>query len=85
MKRCSRCKETKSLAEFNKNRAARDGYTNECRSCTKFRYQANAEKVKARSAAYRAADPERARQQAAKWRAANKLKKRAASKKVVFE
>lgn len=36
MKKCSTCKETKSLAEFNKNISAKDGLHNQCRSCSRI-------------------------------------------------
>ena len=34
-KRCSSCGEEKPITEFNRNRAMRDGYQNQCRSCNK--------------------------------------------------
>lgn len=33
MKKCSRCKETKDFAEFNRNASRPDGYQYECRPC----------------------------------------------------
>jgi 5-methylcytosine-specific restriction endonuclease McrA len=41
MKRCCRCKETKSFAEFKRNKSAPDGYCRECKACCKVRYIAN--------------------------------------------
>lgn len=35
MKRCSTCKEHKSLTEFNRNRTRSDGYSSTCRDCMK--------------------------------------------------
>ncbi len=35
MKVCNRCKESKSLDEFYKNRASKDGKTNMCKICDK--------------------------------------------------
>lgn len=47
MKKCSRCKETKDFAEFNKNKAQSDGYQKECRPCHKARAQEYAEIARA--------------------------------------
>jgi 5-methylcytosine-specific restriction endonuclease McrA len=49
MKTCSTCENSKELAEFNKNKAQKDGYNNECRFCQKIR-----------SADYRARNPRKA-------------------------
>lgn len=32
-KRCSTCKNNKPISEFNKNRAQKDGYHNQCKIC----------------------------------------------------
>lgn len=37
MKTCSTCKKSKIVDEFNKNKAQKDGYNNECRLCQKIR------------------------------------------------
>ncbi len=34
MKKCSICKEEKEIAEFNKNKAKKDGYNTVCRECS---------------------------------------------------
>jgi hypothetical protein len=36
-KRCSRCKKTKPLSGFSKNRTTKDGYQTECTACQKSR------------------------------------------------
>lgn len=33
MKRCSRCRETKEVSAFSKNKAQKDGYQNNCKAC----------------------------------------------------
>lgn len=38
-KRCSHCKKTKPLSEFNKNRHCGDGFHSECKTCKNLRYQ----------------------------------------------
>lgn len=38
MKSCSCCKLEKSLDQFNKNKSQKDGYSNQCRDCTKSGY-----------------------------------------------
>ena len=49
MKKCSECKESKSLSLFNKNKAKSDGHANVCRRCMKVlrknHYLQNKEKV----------------------------------------
>ena len=36
MRRCSKCKETKSINQFNKNRAQADGFDSYCKRCRKI-------------------------------------------------
>lgn len=42
-KRCSRCKLTKPLTEFGRNKAQKDGYKNYCKLCVKENYLENIE------------------------------------------
>lgn len=60
-KRCSRCKEWKPSASFNKKAAAKTGLYSHCRDCAKVaqaKYRAeNAEKLKLDGALYRALHP----------------------------
>lgn len=44
-KRCSSCKETKSLREFGKNRSTKDGHSYYCKPCTRAK-QNNKKKAK---------------------------------------
>jgi len=43
-KRCSKCKETKSVTEFSKDRCQKDGLQSKCKSCGRQYYQENREK-----------------------------------------
>lgn len=94
MKTCSRCKEAKPLDAFHKSAAGKYGVTNNCKACMKLYAAVNSDKARARAAAWRAANPERARAQyeeqvasgrraanAAAWRAANPDKVKANSDK----
>lgn len=45
MKKCSKCKIEKSLAEFSKNKSSKDGYNNQCKTCYKEYQQNNKEKI----------------------------------------
>jgi hypothetical protein len=57
--RCSTCKESKPVAEFNRNKARPSGYAAQCKICTteymKGWRERNAEEMKAYQAAYREA------------------------------
>ncbi len=50
MKQCSKCKQSKSLSEFNKNKWKKDGLQTRCRTCTtkqhRSYYNKNKEKQK---------------------------------------
>ena len=39
MKKCSKCQQTKSTSEFNKNRSKKDGYATECKECSVENYR----------------------------------------------
>ena len=56
-KYCFRCKKTKPLTDFSKDRSRKDGYAYRCRACTKAHnakyYQENREEYKIRHAEYR--------------------------------
>lgn len=56
-KRCPTCGETKPVEDFGKNRARRDGVGSHCRPCTN-----------ARTAAYAAKHPEKAKARGATWK-----------------
>ena len=63
MKTCSKCGETKSVAEFHKKTASKDGLNKSCKACIneriKAHYQANRERILAEKRSYRAANRER--------------------------
>lgn len=46
MKRCSSCRETKPLDQYNKNRSTKDGLCHQCRPCSKAWYRQNADYAK---------------------------------------
>lgn len=41
LKRCSKCKETKNISEFSRNKVRKDGYQNQCKQCQWQYYQKN--------------------------------------------
>lgn len=49
MKQCSKCKQSKPLTEFSKNKNKTDGHRSECKSCVKEYNQNNKEKIKERN------------------------------------
>lgn len=49
-KRCSTCKENKSVSEFHKNRATKDGYHSQCKICIKAYQQSEDGKATQRKA-----------------------------------
>ena len=71
MKTCSKCKETKPLECFSKNRDRKDGLQGWCKGCLKARYAANPEKDKARSAVWHAANIEKEKARSAARYATN--------------
>jgi len=48
-KRCGRCQVTKTLEDFNKNSAKKDGLQERCRDCQKGHYQTNDGPIKNRA------------------------------------
>ena len=72
MKKCSKCKEVKSLDGFSKDKSRKDGLIPSCKACCKEKakeyYQANKEKVKE----YREANKERINEYAKEYRETNK-------------
>lgn len=46
MKRCTACKQSKALTDFNKNRAKRDGLSDVCRECNKERSRQHCHKYR---------------------------------------
>lgn len=85
MKLCSRCNIEKPFEAFNKNSRAKDGCQTACRECfaayNAARYIAKADEIKARTAEWAKANPQRKRQRNAEWQKANPAKHRAMSAK----
>lgn len=74
-KQCSRCMVRRSISEFNKRAAGKDGHQSWCRSCmaakARERRAANPDSVRAYNLQYRIERGEVARAATARWRAAN--------------
>ena len=74
-KRCHKCGATKSLSAFSRNKAAKDGLQNVCKTCSnaihKIWHASNQKRCNAISRAWRAANPDKVNAQNRKWRAAN--------------
>jgi len=64
MKQCCRCRESKPLDQFKRNRTTPDGLHRECKTCCKVRYEANAEKNRAYAREYYWRNPEHYRERA---------------------
>lgn len=83
MKTCKKCKTEKSVSEFSKKSASKDGLQYQCKKCISVIYDAyyaaNPDKKRASSAAYHAANPDKVRAQKAIYYAANADKLRAMS------
>lgn len=60
-KQCTKCRETKPLEEFSKNKNMKDGRQGNCKSCYKAYCAANREAIRIRSQAYRKANAEHMR------------------------
>ena len=71
-KTCRRCKTTRPLTEFSKDRSTRDGLQRKCKPCAAATYEANRERVLARRAARYAANRERELASQAAYREANR-------------
>lgn len=68
MKVCRKCQETKPLTEFYKRPEAPDGYRAQCKDCKyRSKYTGPTEQTRARAAAWRAKNPNYARE----WRQRN--------------
>ena len=69
-KTCSKCKETKGIGEFHKDKSTKDGLNSRCKSCKKAYQEANKDKFKA----YREANKKKIAKQKKAYREANKEK-----------
>lgn len=71
MKTCTKCGETKTVAEFGKHSHHRDGLQSHCKVCKRAadaaRIAANPELNREKASAWYAANPEKARASRAKW------------------
>lgn len=80
MKKCSKCGQTKAIAEFHKQKSQKDHLRPHCKECSKkiarIWYIANSEKVKAASSVWQKANPERVNKKNKKWNLANPLKRK---------
>jgi hypothetical protein len=80
VKTCSRCGETKDLAEFHKDRKTKDGYCGWCRVCACAKAKAwrlaHPERAKATGAAYYRRTTAEHKARAAAWAAANPERRR---------
>lgn len=78
MKTCTKCGETKPVAEFGKKACANDGLQPHCKVCVSVanaaRYAANPDRVKAASAKRRVATPGKNKADCANWYRANRAK-----------
>jgi len=73
-KTCPKCKKTKDVGEFYKNKAQKDGLAGHCTSCAKAYYEANKEKIAVRDKAYRETNKEKVAKQKKAYQEANKEK-----------
>lgn len=80
-KTCTKCHETKPVAEFSKCARARDGLKSQCKACDKIAVsvwdRANPGKRKARDAAWNKANPGKRKARSAVWYAENREKVKA--------
>lgn len=71
MKTCSKCKVTKPLTGFYRDKSRKDGFRNECKQCEAekcaIRYKNSPEKAIERAARYRKNNPEKAAKACARW------------------
>ncbi len=74
-KTCTKCKQEKELAEFYKDKKAKDGKRFSCKVCVKAKQsaysKANPDKVKAKNSAYSKANPDKVKAKFAAYRKAN--------------
>jgi len=68
MKQCTKCKETKELTEFNKDRDKKDGYCTQCRACKTEYKRRNKKRIDEKNAQYRIENREKMRAANRKWK-----------------
>ena len=69
---CSRCKEEKSISDFNKDRSCKDGHNYQCKACAKEKHRK-----------YREENREKAREYDRKYREKNREKVREYNRKYI--
>lgn len=76
MKKCSKCQEIKSVKDFYKNKAKKDGLTTECKACSKANYEIqkvkHKDRIKRRKIEYHKENAEKICKKSATWYANNK-------------
>lgn len=76
LKRCPKCRETKPLNAFSRDKSKKDGRCSHCKACQSEYHIANAEHNRARNRAYNAANADSLREYKRAWHAANPEKYR---------
>lgn len=71
-KRCSKCKETKDVAEFPRDKRRRDGLQAQCKACANAYYTANRERLLEKRKAHYKANRERALEYSKAYNVANR-------------
>jgi hypothetical protein len=74
MKMCNKCKETKLLDMFSRDKYKKDGYQNQCKACIKAYREANKEKILESVKAYREANKDKIAKRKKAYNEANKDK-----------
>jgi len=86
-KRCPRCKETKDIDEFHKNRKLKDGHAVYCKQCVRIEHQEiyinNKDAILEKNKEWRVANPDKIVMLRKSWRAENPDKSRAYARKSV--
>lgn len=84
-KQCNKCKETKDVSEFHKNRTSKDGLCNQCKQCKiayiKNHYRQNRDKKKAYDKAYHEQNREKRNANHRDWCKRNRKNIRSYSRK----
>ena len=76
MKRCSKCKNTKNLEEFNKCKSNSDGYQYVCKICQKEWRDNNKEYIKQKDKEYQTKNKEKLREYGKEYNEKNKEKRK---------
>lgn len=71
-KNCSKCKQYKNIDNFHQDNSRRDGYCHKCKECVRQYYVEHNEGLKARSAAWKKANPGKYKAYLKAWNQENK-------------